>query len=149
MIEQQVSVVDIKGNTVCVEAQRISACHHCSSQTSCGTALLADKFNRRSSLFIDKTMEVEVGDQVVVGIEERDLLTASFFTYMLPILVLVIVLLILSQLTDSQASISGVSVSLLILMIYLQYRYAKWEPNVVLLRKEIAKNERSVVEFTP
>lgn len=89
MIEETAIVVDIKDGKLLLETQRQSACQSCSVKSACGTSTLAKVVGNRSSQFIvDKTFEVQVGDQVIVAIEENALVQGSLLIYLLPIIIM-------------------------------------------------------------
>ena len=87
MIEQIATVVAVKGDSAWVETQRQSACGACSMNKGCGAGLFAKAFGFDSpQLKVTHIQGVEVGDHVVVGIDEQALVRGSFAAYMMPIL---------------------------------------------------------------
>lgn len=89
MIEETAIVVDIKDAKLLLETQRQSACQSCSVKSGCGTSTIAKVVGNRSSQFVvDKTMDVQVGDQVIVAIEENALVQGSLLIYLLPIIIM-------------------------------------------------------------
>jgi len=89
MIEETAIVVDEKDGQLLLQTQRQSACQTCSVKSGCGTSTLSKVVGNRSSQFVvDKTLDVSVGDQVVVAIEENALVQGSLLIYLLPILIM-------------------------------------------------------------
>lgn len=88
MIEEITRVVAVAGATVTIEADRQSACAQCQNQSGCGQKALAEWASRRVvNIDADNPYQVpvQVGDKVVVGLEEHSFLTASVGLYLLPI----------------------------------------------------------------
>ena len=87
MIEQGATVVAVEEQTAWVETQRHSACGACAMNKGCGAGTLARAFGFKSPrLRVLNSQGVSVGDQVVIGIDERALVRGSFAAYMMPIL---------------------------------------------------------------
>ena len=91
MIEEQAQVVEIKGNTLFLQAQTQSACGSCAANKGCGTSLLSKVVGRKFSYFqADNSINANVGDTVVVGISEDALLKGSLVMYIIPIMAMLI-----------------------------------------------------------
>jgi len=89
MIEEKATVVDIKDGKLLLETQRQSTCQSCSVKSGCGTSTIAKVVGNRSAQFVvNKTLDVQVGDQVIVAIEENALVQGSLLIYLLPILIM-------------------------------------------------------------
>jgi sigma-E factor negative regulatory protein RseC len=87
MIEQIATVVELEGDAAWVETQRHSACGACAMNKGCGAGLLAKAFRFSSPrLKVQHTQDVEVGDRVVIGVDEQALVRGSFAAYIMPIL---------------------------------------------------------------
>lgn len=90
MIEAVGTVREVEGDLVLVEVQRRGACGGCESGGGCGTSVLARWFARGSAAVrLRTTLPVGVGDAVVVGLDEGELLRASLLLYLVPVVVLV------------------------------------------------------------
>lgn len=93
MIEEVVQVSRVDGEEVWISVDRRSACSACSARKGCGQGAL-------SELMPGKSVEVsvnnpvgllpQVGQSVVVGLEEGSLMRASLLVYLLPLLLLVV-----------------------------------------------------------
>ena len=87
MIEERAIVVKIEGHQVWVERRGAAACGGCSQNASCSTTLLGGLIGKKA-VAADSRIELEPGDEVLVGIEESLLLRASLCLYLLPLLAL-------------------------------------------------------------
>lgn len=91
MIEEHALVVALNVEGVWVETQRRSACGTCAVNKGCGTATLAKVLgNKRSQVraLNPKATAVTVGDEVIIGIDERALVRGSLAVYTAPLLAL-------------------------------------------------------------
>ncbi len=87
MIEQIATVVELEDDAAWVETQRHSACGACAMNKGCGAGLFAKAFRFGSPrLKVRHTHDVEVGDRVVIGVDEQALVRGSFAAYIMPIL---------------------------------------------------------------
>ncbi|QEP42116.1 hypothetical protein D5085_02560 [Ectothiorhodospiraceae bacterium BW-2] len=91
MIENVASITHIEGEYAWLEAERQGGCQSCRGGDSCSTSVLAKLFGGQSSRFrVRNSLGLGVGEQVVVGIEERTLLLSSLLLYLLPLLLLLL-----------------------------------------------------------
>lgn len=89
MLEERGVVVAVGPDGVWVETRRKSACGECAQRSGCGTGALSGMFNPASSRFqIDTGHALRVGDEVLIGLEERALLRGSVVVYLLPLLLM-------------------------------------------------------------
>ena len=87
MIEQIATVVAVEGDAAWVETRRHGACGACAMNKGCGAGLFARAFGFDSpKLKVTPADDIEVGDRVVIGIDEQALVRGSFAAYMMPIL---------------------------------------------------------------
>lgn len=92
MIEQTVRVISVEDGYVWVSAAAASACSHCSSAGSCGTSSLSSFFSRRSAdIRVKNDIRARVGDEVVLGISEGELLKGSFAVYAVPLVSMLVI----------------------------------------------------------
>jgi sigma-E factor negative regulatory protein RseC len=91
MIEEQGTVVAVRGNLAEVQTERRGGCDGCGSSTGCGTALI-DRFLGRRAITLRAWNQAgaSVGERVVVGVSEGGLLAAACAAYLVPLLGLVI-----------------------------------------------------------
>ncbi len=91
MIEQQATVVEVDDDTVMLQAARQSTCSSCQLKQGCGTGLLAKHVGQRfSKIVVNKTTDVEIGQQRTVVIPEQTLLQGAALMYLLPLGLLIL-----------------------------------------------------------
>ena len=92
MIEEAVRVVEQDGYYVWVETISNSTCNSCGSQSRCGTSVLSSLFKqRRNRLRVINGLNLQTGEQAILGMNEQDLVKAAFYVYMLPVLLMVVI----------------------------------------------------------
>lgn len=91
MIEEAAKIIAIQGKQLLIQAQPSSACGSCQARNACGQGLLSKYFNQTpGQLLIDnqlnsgESLNLTVGDEVIIGIEEGSVLSGAFFAYLLP-----------------------------------------------------------------
>lgn len=95
MITEDAIVIAIDNNETWIETQRKSTCGQCSANKACGTSVLSKVMgNKLSKMKAINKINAQVGDYVVVGLNESSLLKGAFMTYLLPLLYLFIFSLI-------------------------------------------------------
>ena len=89
MIEETATVVAVEGEYALLQTQRQSACQSCSVKAGCGTSVVSQVVGQRSSqLKVENTLDVKVGDELVIGLLENSLVKGSLLIYALPILLM-------------------------------------------------------------
>lgn len=89
MIEETAIVIDVKDQQALLETQRKNACQSCSVKSGCGTSTLSKVVGKRSSQFVvENTLNLKIGDQVIVAIEENALVQGSLLIYLLPLIMM-------------------------------------------------------------
>lgn len=87
MIEEIATVVGTEGRFAWVNAARGTSCGTCSAQEGCGTAALSRVLGQRQAqVRALNSIGAKVGDEVIVGIEERALVQGSVAVYLVPLL---------------------------------------------------------------
>jgi sigma-E factor negative regulatory protein RseC len=118
MIEEQGKVVAVKDDWVWVQTERKTVCGQCSANKGCGTSVLAKVFgNKTSSIAVIKSLPVQVGDEVVIGIEENSLVKGSLLIYALP-LVLLIAFGLLGEVVSAQVLLSNTDILTVLFSIF-------------------------------
>jgi sigma-E factor negative regulatory protein RseC len=98
MIEEQGTVVGLKGEWAVVEPSTSGGCSSCSSSGGCGTASLARFFGQRKQQhYAQNPINARTGDQVVMGLEEKALLSSSLLMYLVPLLAMILGAIIFSS----------------------------------------------------
>ncbi len=91
MIEETAFVVAVEGDYALLQTQRRSACQSCSVKQGCGTSVLSRVVGQRSTqLSVLNTLSAQVGDEVIIGLEENALVHGSLLVYSLPLLMLLL-----------------------------------------------------------
>jgi len=89
MITENATVVSIDNNETWIETQRKSVCGQCAANKGCGTSVLSKVIgNKFSKVKVINKINAQVGDEVVVTLNEQSLLKGAFMTYLLPLLYL-------------------------------------------------------------
>ncbi len=89
MIEETAYVVAVDSQGVWVETQRQSACGQCAARKGCGTAVLGKALGKKRNRVLvanPNQAPVQVGDQVLIGIDESALVRGSMAVYLVPLL---------------------------------------------------------------
>jgi sigma-E factor negative regulatory protein RseC len=86
VIEEQATVVATSAGAAVLQATRRSSCGSCGAAAGCGTSLLDRFLGRRPLLLeVDNSLDVAVGDRVVVGVPEASMLRAAAAAYLGPL----------------------------------------------------------------
>jgi sigma-E factor negative regulatory protein RseC len=90
MIEEQGRVVAVEPGVVWVETLRKSTCSACSANAACGQGLMERLGIGRERGYVRalSTLDLRVGDAVVIGVGEQLLVRSSLLVYLLPVLAL-------------------------------------------------------------
>lgn len=89
MLEESAIVVKIEHNLVWVVGTQNNACSGCTQKTSCSSTALASVLKKKP-VPVDNELNLQIGDTVMVAIDEGDLLRAAFSLYILPLIALFI-----------------------------------------------------------
>lgn len=124
MIEQTAVVIRLEGQFATLQVQRQSSCGQCNAKQGCGTGLLEDSIGRRSmQITALNQCDARPGEEVIVAIPETGFIKSAFFTYLLPLLLMLGGALLGQQLAAGDlgsilGGAIGFVVALLILRIY-------------------------------
>ena len=89
MIEETATVVAATPDHIWVEARARSACSSCGTQDSCATSSVSKLFGmRRQQLRLPNQFASSVGEQVIIGVEDQVMVTASLAAYILPVVLM-------------------------------------------------------------
>lgn len=87
MIEEQATVVAIDDDNVTVTSTIKSACGGCQQVDNCGSGQVAKAFpQKKLTLTVQSSMALELGDNVVLGLNESALLQSAWQVYLWPLL---------------------------------------------------------------
>lgn len=86
MIEEQAVVVGIEGGTALLEVVRRSPCGMCGQTRGCGASIFGKLLGHRNNVFkVENSLSAQVGDHVVIGVDEKALLASSVAVYGVPL----------------------------------------------------------------
>lgn len=91
MTEELAHVVAIEGDEVILESQIKSTCSSCSQVDSCANGQVAKALPSKKLTFRVKksSFDIKVGDCIVLGISEGDMLVSAAQVYLMPLLGLI------------------------------------------------------------
>lgn len=91
MIEEFAVVTKRLDDHVMLEIERRTACGLCGQKRGCGNATWGKLLGHESHEFAaENVIDANVGDSVVVGIDERVVLNTVFYLYIVPLLTMLI-----------------------------------------------------------
>ncbi|WP_353349863.1 SoxR reducing system RseC family protein [Oceaniserpentilla sp. 4NH20-0058] len=144
MVEESARVTKIESDTVWVQAIAKSACGSCQAQKGCGHSLLAKVGQKQIDLPVLKNgFDVQVNDQVIIGVPEQAILRSSMLMYGIPLLAMIITAMGFSLAgIEEKVSVLGAFVALILGFVWVN-RYAsrlsfsQWHPK--LIRKQASE----------
>lgn len=87
MIEETAIITEKNGTSVMFEIERRTACGLCGQTRGCGNAKLGKLLGHaQQPTQAENPIDANVGDHVVVGVEEKVLLRATLYLYVMPLL---------------------------------------------------------------
>ena len=89
MLEESAIVVKIDQGQTWVVGTQNNGCAGCAQKTSCSTTALASVLKKKP-VPVDSEPGLQIGDTVIVAIDESHLLRAAFSLYILPLIALFI-----------------------------------------------------------
>ena len=109
MIEERAVILSLDSlsstsniNTAILEIERKSACGLCGQTRGCGNSIWGKLFSHQSSAFkAQNHINANVGDSVIVGINEQALLNSALLLYIVPLVTLFIVAIFTQQLFNN------------------------------------------------
>lgn len=118
MIEEQGHVMAVEPGAVWVQTIRRTTCGKCQAKSGCGHNLMEKLIPNRQHAYIKALSDnysLQVGDEVVIGIEENTLVNASVLIYLLPLCALLLGLFLGHWWQLHELASLGVALSLLLL----------------------------------
>ena len=86
MITENGIVTDVNPSLAWIRTIRSGTCESCSSKDNCGTSHSGKK---EMMIAVKNTLNVNKGDQVVIGLETKPLLVVTFLLYVFPVILLI------------------------------------------------------------
>lgn len=103
MIEEFAVVTKRLDDHVMLEIERRTACGLCGQKRGCGNATWGKLLGHDSHEFpADSAIDVKVGDSVVVGIDERIVLSSAFYLYVVPLITMLLGAVLADTLFDNE-----------------------------------------------
>jgi sigma-E factor negative regulatory protein RseC len=103
MIEEFAVVTRRLDDHVMLEIERRTACGLCGQKRGCGNATWGKLLGHDSHEFpADSAIDVNVGDSVVVGIDERIVLSSAFYLYVVPLVTMLVGAVLADTLLDNE-----------------------------------------------
>ncbi|MGB1580640.1 MAG: SoxR reducing system RseC family protein [Nevskiales bacterium] len=148
MLEEQATVLSVEQGAVWVEADRQAGCERCEAGQGCGGGVLGKLVKRGSSRVraLSDIPGLQQGDQVVIGLDERLLVSGSLMTYLMPLICLLLAAIFAEQVLQTSdlavaaAGMLGLAVGLLILRAYTRRLTQRGEIQPRVLRKASGMN---------
>jgi sigma-E factor negative regulatory protein RseC len=114
MIEERAIILSLNSDannpTVTLEIERKTACGLCGQTRGCGNSIWGKLFAHQSTAFkAQNSINANVGDSVIVGINEAALLKSALLLYMVPLATLFIGAMLAMQIknTDGMAMLGA------------------------------------------
>jgi sigma-E factor negative regulatory protein RseC len=87
MIEEYAIITARAGKQATLELERRTACGLCGQKRGCGNATWGKLLGHGNHQFnADNSIDANVGDSVIVGIDENAVLNTAFFLYVVPLI---------------------------------------------------------------
>lgn len=105
MLEEAALVTHVKGASISVRTVRKSACDSCQAEAGCGQKRITRLLIREATdMAIDnpEDLDVQVGSQVLIGLNEGALVRASLILYLLPLVMMILAVLVSSLMFEQE-----------------------------------------------
>lgn len=90
LLEEIGRVVALEAGRVRVETVRVSSCQSCEAKSTCGQGAIAKVVGQKSCIISAlNSLSLEVGDEVVLGLQESTLLKSALLVYLLPLVLMI------------------------------------------------------------
>lgn len=87
MIEEHAVITEKNDSKVIFEVERTKPCGICGQTRGCGNATWGKLLgHQQHSVKADNPIDANVGDHVIVGVEEKVILNAAMYLYVIPLL---------------------------------------------------------------
>jgi len=103
MVEQIATVVRCDNTGIWLSTTPVASCNACQVSDECGTGIVAKTLTPRTQQFFVRTdLQLLPGEQVKIGVLERNLLQAALMVYLMPLLLLILLTVIGNSLALSE-----------------------------------------------
>ncbi|PIE41010.1 MAG: transcriptional regulator [Gammaproteobacteria bacterium] len=124
MIEESGRVVAVEKGAVWVESIRRAACDTCAAKNGCGQSALAKLGQQhKNHVRAISSLDLEVGDSVVIGVPEDVVIKGTLIAYMMPLIFMLVAAITADSLntadsTVALASLAGLAVGFLVVRLH-------------------------------
>lgn len=152
MIEQQAIILALDPQTenkslASIEVVRKTACGLCGKTRGCGNAIWGKMFAHKTTSFkAENTIDAQVGQSVIIGIDENAVMKSALLLYMVPLVTMFIGAILVSQIHESDVAaivgaVSGLLVGYFWVKAHITGRvyYQNQQPKILRLDAEEAK----------
>ncbi len=123
MIEEYAIITAREENLAVLEIERRTACGLCGQKRGCGNATWGKLLGHKSQQFrAENGIDANVGDSVVVGIDERVILSSVFYLYIVPLLGMLIAAILVDTFFNNELYVLLAAASGLL----LGFLWVKW-----------------------
>lgn len=128
MIEEYAVVISRNEGFATVEVERKQACGLCGQKRGCGNATWGKLLGHSSQcITAQNSINAQVGEHVVVGIDERVFLRSVFYLYIVPLLGMLLGATLAHMLFDNElyvilAAFAGLTSGFYLVKQYMRYR---------------------------
>jgi sigma-E factor negative regulatory protein RseC len=156
MIEEQAIILstdktDVELPFATIEIVRKTACGLCGKTRGCGNAIWGKIFSHQSTSFrAENKIDAKVGQNVIVGIDEKALMKGALLLYLVPLVFMFTGIILLSYLFNSDfADMLGAFIGLLLGFIWVKghvegkSHYQKNQPKI--LRLAVPDSEINII----
>lgn len=117
MMTETATVIAFQNGIATVQSQGKTTCSGCSSKAGCGNSALSElsQFTTKQNQYIftlKSPIPLVVGQQVLVGLEEKSLLISALIVYILPLLVLLTTALISATFITNEGIIAFLTLAM-------------------------------------
>lgn len=103
MIEEYAIVTEVTESFAVLEIERRTACGLCGQKRGCGNATWGKLLGHRQHGFRAKNpINAHAGDSVVVGVDERAMLSSVFYLYIVPLIAMFIAAILADTFFDAE-----------------------------------------------
>lgn len=144
MLEESAIVVKIEHGQTWVVGMQNNACAGCTQKAGCSSTAIASVLKKKP-VPVDNELMLQIGDTVVVAIDESDLLSAAFFLYITPLIALFIGAGVADSLVSKATpyadlwiaggALTGLALALLIMQKIQQYALLNYYARPIVVKK--------------
>jgi len=158
MIEQSAVILELEQRDddaamATIEVVRKTACGICGQTSGCGNAIWGKIFAHKSASFkAQNTIGAQVGQSVVVGIDEQAVMKSALLLYTVPLAMMLIVPILVSTFTASNVvamlgAAFGLFVGYFWVKAHIECREYYQEHTPKILRLDTLDTEEKVIKF--